>query len=78
MSMKTIMQSLVTMQLAGLVAVAVAGTPGSVRPVSEGQLPLLSGAGQSTMPGFSADGRFVVFVSQANNLVTNDDLAPFL
>src|SRR5262249_34495996 len=29
-------------------------------------------------PSFSADGRFVVFVSQAKNLVGNDDLAPFL
>ena len=34
----------------------------------------LSGAGTSFNPAFSADGRFVVFVSQANNLVTNDDL----
>jgi len=33
-----------------------------------------SGAGASYAPAFSADGRFVVFVSQANNLVTNDDL----
>jgi Tol biopolymer transport system component len=33
-----------------------------------------SGAGHSFLPSFSADGRSVVFVSQANNLVTNDDL----
>ncbi|MCX6902238.1 MAG: hypothetical protein NTW03_01905, partial [Verrucomicrobia bacterium] len=38
----------------------------------------LSGAGSSFNPAFSADGRFVVFVSQANNLVTNDDLGPNL
>ena len=38
----------------------------------------LSGAGHSFNPAFSADGRFVVFVSQANNLVTNDELGPNL
>src|SRR5258705_1377063 len=38
----------------------------------------VSGAGGSFAPLFSADGRFVVFTSQANNLVTNDDLAPHL
>lgn len=37
-----------------------------------------SGGSGSFAPAFSADGRSVVFVSQANNLVTNDNLAPFL
>jgi Tol biopolymer transport system component len=32
-----------------------------------------SGGDKSFNPVFSADGRFVVFVSQANNLATNDD-----
>jgi Tol biopolymer transport system component len=34
----------------------------------------VSGAGGSFNPSFSADGRSIVFVSQARNLVTNDDL----
>ena len=37
-----------------------------------------TGAGNSHSPVFSADGRHVAFVSQANNLVTNDDLGPHL
>ena len=37
-----------------------------------------TGAGNSHSPVFSADGRHVAFVSRANNLVTNDDLAPHL
>src|SRR5436190_20226282 len=37
-----------------------------------------TGAGNSHSPVFSADGRHVAFVSQANNLVTTDDLAPHL
>jgi hypothetical protein len=37
-----------------------------------------SGAGNSFGPVFSADGRHLVFVSHANNLVTNDDLNPFM
>lgn len=37
-----------------------------------------AGAGGSFVPAFSGDGRYVVFVSQANNLVTNDNLAPYL
>ena len=38
----------------------------------------LSGAGHSFSPVYSADGRFLAFVSQANNLVTNDSPTPFL
>jgi len=49
-----------------------------IRPVSVPGLPVVSGAGNSFTPSFSGDGRFVVFVSQANNLVTNDNLAPHL
>ena len=35
-------------------------------------------AGGSFAPVFSGDGRSIVFVSHAKNLVTNDDLAPCL
>ena len=38
----------------------------------------LSAAGNSFNPVFSADGKHVVFVSHANNLVTNDDLGLWL
>jgi Tol biopolymer transport system component len=37
-----------------------------------------TGGAGSYAPKFSADGRYVVFVSHANNLVTNDDRRPFL
>jgi len=37
-----------------------------------------TGAGNSHSSVFSADGKHVAFVSHANNLVTNDDLAPHL
>lgn len=46
-------------------------------PISPGLSPVtasVSGAGYSHSPVFSADGRWLAFVSQANNLVTNDDL----
>jgi Tol biopolymer transport system component len=38
----------------------------------------ISGSAGSFAPVLSADGRFVVFVSQARNLVTNDNHAPLL
>lgn len=38
----------------------------------------LSAAGNSFNPAFSAEGRHLVFVSHANNLVTNDDLGLWL
>jgi len=37
-----------------------------------------SGSGGSFAPVFSADGQHIVFISHANNLVTNDDHALFL
>jgi Tol biopolymer transport system component len=36
----------------------------------------LSASGNSQGPVLSADGRWLAFVSQANNLVTNDNLGP--
>ncbi len=38
----------------------------------------VSAAGASFAPQFSADGQRLIFISHANNLVTNDDLAPWL
>ncbi len=40
--------------------------------------PSATGAGNSYAPVFSAEGRFVAFLSHANNLVTNDDRQPHL
>jgi Tol biopolymer transport system component len=41
-------------------------------------LPGVTGGSGSYSPGFSADGRFLVFTSRANNLVTNDSNAIWL
>jgi len=38
----------------------------------------VTGAGNSSLPIFSPDGRGVAFLSHANNLVTNDDRGPWL
>ncbi len=46
--------------------------------VSSVPTPGISGGGGSHVPMFNADGRFVIFLSQANNLVTNDSTAPVL
>src|SRR5258706_8754025 len=51
---------------------------GPLRPVSIADSTNMTASGNSFTPQFSANGRFVVFVSHANNLVTNDDLAPYL
>jgi Tol biopolymer transport system component len=40
--------------------------------------PSSTGAGHSMAPALTPDGRYVAFVSHANNLVTNDNLQPFL
>jgi len=58
-----------------------AGNTGAFQPPVPASVPLLpsaSGAGNSYAPAFSADGRVIVFLSHANNLVTNDDRAPHL
>ncbi len=49
-----------------------------VRPASVPHSPPVTGAGNSYTPVFSVDGRYVAFLSHANNLVTNDDLGPHL
>src|SRR5690348_16815273 len=74
------------MDLAGAAVCAVglaAGTSLSVRadslqPASTPYRRSVTPAGNSHSPVFSTDGRFVAFVSHANNLVTNDDLGPSL
>src|SRR5262249_40765013 len=38
----------------------------------------IAASGNSFAPAFSGNGRFMVFLSHANNLVTNDDLAPYI
>ncbi len=71
----------VSLSLAALVVLQQAGGSGSaqpVRPASVPHSPSVTGAGNSYAPVFSASGRFVAFVSHANNLVTNDDLGPHL
>ena len=54
------------------------GIAAAIQPASASGVPIVSSSGDSFTPSFSGDGRFVVFVSQANNLVTNDNLAPYL
>src|SRR5437763_7495659 len=51
---------------------------GSIRSVTRTDQPNLAGGGGSFTPTFSADGRAIVFLSHARNLVTNDNLAAFL
>src|SRR5439155_16107753 len=51
---------------------------GHVRLLSQTSRTNIAGACNSMAPAFSADGRFIVFMSNARNLVINDDLAPNL
>src|SRR5437762_3994615 len=51
---------------------------GPIHSVSATDRTSLTAAGSSFTPAFSADGRLIVFLSNARNLVTNDDLAPNL
>lgn len=65
--------------LLGLVASqGIALAAESTRAVSAVARASRSGGGDSFAPVFSADGRFVVFLSCANNLVTNDGTASHL
>ena len=65
-----------------LVAFGVLNSPGSIHGAPRiGSVPYassVSGAGHSHAPVFSAGGSHIAFVSQANNLVTNDDFGPHL
>lgn len=51
---------------------------GSLVPASNLSRPNLAGAGGSFLPVLSADGRYVAFVSQANNLVAEATSTPHL
>src|SRR5207249_5483843 len=73
-SMKTIFFSV----LCALAAAAVPAGAQTSAIVSGSARPSATGGGGSYQPVLSPDGRFVAFVSQANNLVTNDNLAPYL
>ncbi len=73
--MKTPFPFLVT----GLAVIGLTSAPraGSIEPVSTGTRTSITGAGHSFLPAISGDGRSVLFVSQANNLVTNDNGLPY-
>ena len=73
--MKTLFPLLITL-VAGLVDVA--GAAPAAVPASRPAQASVSAAGNSFNPLFSADGQHLVFVSHANNLVTNDNLNPWL
>src|SRR5689334_7039237 len=45
---------------------------------SQSALPNRAGTGNSFVGAFSGDGQVIVFMSEANNLVTNDDFGPYL
>ncbi len=63
--MKNLLTSLLTLATAAPVAFAALVSPPAA--------PAVSAGGNSFNPVFSADGQKLVFVSHANNLVTNDD-----
>ena len=54
----------------GLALAAIGAYAATISPPSA---PSVSAGGNSFNPVFSADGQKLVFVSHANNLVTNDD-----
>lgn len=79
--MKTFLQNVMTLgfvlTLLGLITAPVA----TAVPPQAASVPYAistSGAGNSHLPVFSTDGGQIGFVSHANNLVTNDDLGPWL
>jgi|GEM_PF-1268076 len=71
------MKTVLYLVLCTLPAVAVSGAQTGAL-VSGLARPSATASGGSYQPVLSVDGRFVAFVSQANNLVTNDNLAPYL
>src|SRR2546426_6403007 len=81
--MKTIRRELLVGALACLISIEVghAQASGSVSAVSlaySGSSPPAGGNSDSSASVISADGRFVLFLSSANNLVTNDANRPFI
>src|SRR5438477_11683572 len=69
---------LFVLALVSLSSLLVAAIAAPIQPVTAPGLPVVSGAGNSFTPGFSPDGQFVAFVSQARNLLTNDGPGPYL
>src|ERR1043165_3188042 len=61
-----------------LLAISDARSAGALSAVTSGNQTNIAASGNSFAPAFSGNGRFMVFLSHANNLVTNDDLAPYL
>src|SRR5262245_13977806 len=72
--MKTVFYSL----LGALAAVAFQAGAQTSALVSSAPRPSATGGGGSYQPVMTPDGRFVAFVSLANNLVPNDNSAPYL
>src|SRR5436190_1223162 len=64
--------------LAGTIAVSVDAQPFSPETISRAGAPTISASGHSSLPVLSTDRRYIVFLSSANNLITNDNLAPYL
>jgi Tol biopolymer transport system component len=61
-----------------IIGIGLAGSLAFAAVVSPPAQPAVSAGGNSFNPVFSADGQKLVFVSHANNLVTNDDLGLWL
>jgi Tol biopolymer transport system component len=64
--------------LALLLITLASGARAATLPASRPAQNSASAAGASFAPQFSAGGQHLVFISHANNLVTNDNLAPWL
>lgn len=76
--MKTILASIL-IYVTALSLVGSAGLGGQPLSVVTTTSPVgITGGGGSYVATFNADGRFVIFLSQASNLVTNDSAAPVL
>jgi Tol biopolymer transport system component len=70
-------RSLAVLLLAGCCMTAIGGVWGADS-VSRSSLTNVAGSGNSFLGAVSSDGDIMVFLSEANNLVTNDDSRPYL
>src|SRR5438309_7268913 len=62
-----------------LLAISASATDiGPARLASRAGQSSISGGGNSSMPVFSKDGHHLMFLSDANNLVTNDNQQPYM
>src|SRR3989442_1235083 len=68
-----LLAGMLLVQLFGPVLPCFATEVGPLRLGSASGQPSLSGGGNSSAPLFSRDGRSILFLSEAHNLVTNDD-----